>query len=350
MVAQESNHQIPMTILTGYLGAGKTTLINHILRSPHGLKIAVLVSDFSAVNIEEKFIVGIDETTMSLANGSLCCTVHDDLVTILDSLLKSDGPPDSILLEASGVTEPHDIIIDFNRSRLRSKIEIDSIVAILDAEQFRDVIGKPERLIYEQIEVADKVIINKVDLVNSAAIERAKTFVTRIAPKAEILTANYCNVSIPELLNVQTYNPQTAFDTSGPGIHVHKAEQVHEIPHGDFSVVFGTWDWQSDVPLALSEFRRVITQLPKLVFRAKGVVYLQEVPDRRVVLQLVGKHATLTLDKAWGDEQPYSQIVLIGEKEGIHHSNFQSMFESMRNTGSEDAEFVDGKMMWIRPR
>lgn len=350
MVVEQSSNLIPMTLLTGYLGAGKTTLVNRILQGSHNSKIAVLVSDFGKINIESKFIIGIDGDMVTLANGCVCCTVHNNLIEVLDKLIKSDEELDAIILEASGITEPQQIIIDFNRSRLRSKIEIDSILAILDAEQFQEVTGKPERIIVEQLRLADKVIINKTDLVDSASIDRAKDFVADIAPKARILQAAYCEVRLDAILNVRTYNPQTAFDTSGHGIHVYEAETVHEQDHNEMSLVFGTWEWASDAPLAFREFRRLITNLPHQVFRAKGVVYLQAVPDRRVVLQMVGKNAKLTLGKSWGDETPHSQIVLIGQRDGIHKLHLQNDFDAIVEAEytDEQPEFVDGSLSWLR--
>jgi G3E family GTPase len=351
MVMEQSSAMIPMTILTGYLGAGKTTLLNRILRANHGLNVAVLVSDFSSVNIESKFVVGIEEETIRLANGCVCCTVQNDLIEVLASLLKNDPVPEFIIVEASGVTEPKQIIIAFNRSSLRAHIQIDSVLAILDAEQFRDVTGKPERLIYDQIRIADNVIVNKVDLVDAAAIERAKEFVREVAPKAQILEADYCDVPIDAILGLGSYNPQTAFDTSGPGIHVHDAEILHDQEHGDLSLVFGTWEWRSEEALTFSQLKRVLNNLPNAIFRAKGVLYLNSVPGQRVGLQIVGKRVTLTLAKDWANETPYSQIVLIGEKEGIDGTYLKTNFDSMQRIAAPDSEkleFRDGVLDWTR--
>lgn len=351
MVAEQSSDMTPMTILTGYLGAGKTTLLNHILHADHGLKVAVLVSDFGSVNIESKFIAGIEGETIRLANGCVCCTVHDNLIEVLARLMDSDEPSEFIIVEASGVTEPKQIIISFNRSSLRARIQIDSILAVLDAEQFRDVKGKPERLIYDQIRFADNVIVNKIDLVNRDAVRRAKEFVHEVAPKAQILEAEFCDVPIAAVLGVETYNPQVAFDTSGPGIHVHEADTLDDFEHGDLSLVFGTWEWYSQEQLALNELRRVLDALPDEIFRAKGIVYLQNVPDRCVVLQMVGKRATLTLGNTWGDETPHSQIVLIGQKKGIDGERLKIDFDKTQTSSALDSdvsEFVNGALNWIR--
>jgi G3E family GTPase len=338
-------------ILTGYLGVGKTTLLNRILQADHGLKIAVLVSDFGSVNIESKFIVGIEGETITLANGCICCTVHDNLTEVLAGLIDSNDSPKFIIVEASGITEPKHIIIAFNRSSLRARIQIDSVLAMLDAEQFRDVTGKPERIIYDQIRLADSVIINKIDLVDLAAVERAKQFIHEVSPKAKILEAEFCDVPIESILSVGTYNPQVAFDTSGHGIHVYEADTVHEQEHDELSLVFGTWEWRSQSPLVLSELQQVLDNLPEEIFRTKGLVYLQNIPDRRVILQMVGKRATLTLGDVWGDEAPYSQIVLIGQREGIDSERLKMNFDKMQTSNASDSEmigFTNNVLAWTR--
>src|SRR5512134_3648785 len=116
---------IPLTILTGFLGAGKTTLLNRILNGNHGMKVAVLVNDFGAINIDADLVVGIESDVISLANGCICCTIRDDLVeTVMQTIGRPEGP-EFILLEASGVAEPIGIAQTFNNPTLRGCIRLD---------------------------------------------------------------------------------------------------------------------------------------------------------------------------------------------------------------------------------
>ena len=130
---------IPITIITGFLGAGKTTLLNRLLRAEHGLRLAVLVNDFGAVNIDAQLIVGIEGETISLKNGRICCTIRDDLrEAVLGLLARGDAhdAPDAIVIETSGVSDPYAVATTFTHSpELRERTQVDCIVVLVDAEQ-----------------------------------------------------------------------------------------------------------------------------------------------------------------------------------------------------------------------
>lgn len=343
----------PVTILTGYLGAGKTTLLNRILNAEHGLKVAVLVNDFGAVNIDSRLIVGLEGEKISLSNGCICCTIRGDLVNAIDSLLKSGDNPEYIIIEASGVSDPSQIVLTINRSNLRSKVQIDSIVAVVDAEQFREIKGKPQRLLVDQIRVADLIILNKIDLVDALTLKKAHEWVNSQINRARILEAIECNVPLEAVLGIGTYNPQTAFGITGHGVHVHDMTEMPDHDHDDHSLVFGTWNWSSDAPLMIAEIRRALDELPQDIFRVKGILYLREIPQKQVVLQMVGKRVSLTEGEAWDDEKPYSQIILIGEHETMDTDALAATFERSLAPAVPQSEFqqmVDGVLKWLRLR
>ncbi|NJO00189.1 MAG: GTP-binding protein [Anaerolineales bacterium] len=128
---------IPLTIIGGFLGAGKTTLLNHILHSDHGLRVAVLVNDFGAINIDTQLIVGVEGETISLSNGCICCSIRDDLMEATLQLLERPDPPEYIIVETSGVSNPGAVKLTFMfSSELISRVRVDSIVTVIDAEQF----------------------------------------------------------------------------------------------------------------------------------------------------------------------------------------------------------------------
>lgn len=347
----QAKKKIPMAILTGYLGAGKTTLLNRIINSNLSMRIAVLVNDFGAINIDSKLVVGVEGETITLSNGCICCTIRGDLIQTIDKLLKDEIPPDYIIVESSGVSDPARVVLTFNRSFLRSHVEIDSIIAVVDTEQFLTANKKSERLLREQVRVSDIVILNKVDLVDADTLKKARTLVESIIDKARIIETSHCDVPINAIIGNASYNPQTAFDTSGHGVHAHDVDDIDDHDHSDHSLVFATWSWESDEPAVLGHIRRVLDDLPSKIFRAKGVIYTSDIPDTRVVLQLVGNRVALTAGEPWGDETPKTSIVLIGDMGAVDKVLLTTQFEDTISTekpSSEMGQLVDGVLKWLR--
>ncbi len=120
----------PLTILTGFLGAGKTTLLNRLLNGDHGLRVAVLVNDFGAINIDAELVVGVAGDVISLANGCICCSLRDDLVQVVLEMMERPERPEYVILEASGVADPAGITLAFHTPRLRDRIRLDSVTCV----------------------------------------------------------------------------------------------------------------------------------------------------------------------------------------------------------------------------
>ena len=315
---------VPVTILTGFLGAGKTTLLNRILNGNHGLKVAVLVNDFGAINIDAELVVGVESNVVSLANGCICCTIRDDLVETVMETIGRPERPEYILLEASGVAEPSGIAMTFNNPGLRDRIRLDCILCVVDGEQ---VFAAPEAMELKifQMACADMIILNKVDLVGRDQIGRIREWLDSRFHRYRLIEASRCNVPLEVLLSVGRFDPTRAGSTLN-GIEHHDCDDPncsHE-HHHDHSEIFSTWSYQTDQPLSLEALREVASKLPANIYRAKGVVYAADCPERRAVLQVVGRRVDISLDDEWGKRRPWTQIVAIGargavNKEALHH-------------------------------
>ncbi len=330
---------IPMTILTGFLGAGKTTLLNRILTGDHGLRVAVLVNDFGAINIDAQLVVGVEENMVSLANGCVCCQIRDDLIESVEALLDRPQPVEYILLEASGVAEPSGIAGTFLRSNLRDRIRLDSITCVVDADQVFAHPGDPglAELKLRQIAFSDMVVLNKIDLVDQEQVQRVKAWIDHRISRIRIVETSYCQVPYEILLGVGRFDAAryiqsgTRFVRSGNG-HGHDGygdgDEHHPAHEADHGQTFSTWSYESDRPLSMAALQRMARKLPESVYRCKGIIYAAEAPERRAVLQVVGRRADVALYDEWGDTEPRTQIVAIGAPGSIDASALREKFDA----------------------
>src|SRR5208337_470638 len=327
-ITYDNGQAVPMTILTGFLGAEKTTLLNRILTGDHGLRVGVLVNDFGSINIDAELVVGVEGNMMSLANGCVCCQIRDDLVESVAALLSRPEPVEYILLEASGVADPAGIFATFSDPNLRDRIRLDSVICVMDADQ---VFAHPEypplmELKLRQVGFADMLILNKVDLAGPEDVEKIRAWLDGHFNRLRIVETNYCEVPYQILLGVGRFDPARAGshaverscdDPSCFDDHVH-----------DHSKVFSTWSYETDRPLAVEALRETMRKLPGNVYRAKGVVYTTDAPKRRAVLQVVGRRVDISLQDDWGQRAPRTQIVAIGAAGSIDSRVMEKTFAS----------------------
>lgn len=328
-------NSIPVTIITGFLGSGKTSLLNHILHSDHGLKIAVLVNDFGAVNIDAELIVGVEGETVSLANGCICCTIRGDLLHAISKLVRQENPPEYLVVETSGVSDPIAVAQTFLMAEVNSYVQVDGIVTLVDAEQLRALPSSSEMLAIDQVAAGDIVVLNKVDLVSAQALQQLKEWIYEVAPNARIIETTYGKAPLELILSVGKYAPERLAKHEQRDVHIHAAGEAadhsHEAQHDhDHSLIFNTWHYQADEPLNRAALTNAINKLPGTIFRAKGIVWLEDDPESKSLLHVVGKRATLSPAGAWADAKPGSQIVVIGSAGGVDPELLFRLFDACR--------------------
>ena len=372
----ERTQPIPVTILTGFLGAGKTTLLNRILHTDHGLKIAVLVNDFGKVNIDAQLVVGVEgESMINLSNGCICCTIRDDLLLAAEQLIARPDPPEYIVVEPSGVSDPVAVAQTF--ALLRPHVQVDSIIAVIDCEQLPNLKGRNQLLALEQVGVADIILLNKVDLANPEVVTGMQTWIRRINANARFLETIGCNAPLELLLGVGNFSPDRLVKRAALDIHVHPEGETHDHDHHDdhdhhhdhdehdehdehnedhthrhtdHSLLFSTWLYESAAPLNFKALRRTVEKLPNTIFRAKGFIQLDAPANRRALLQMVGSRVRLTLGEVWAaDETPRTQIVFIGEPGSLDPAELQDRFDRCRpGEGSSIRDLWEDTVDFVR--
>ena len=206
-----------VTVLTGFLGAGKTTLVNRILSTEHGRRIAVIVNEAGEIGIDGDLIVSSDEEIIEMANGCVCCTlaVRNDLPAVIDRLLARPEPPDHVIIETSGLADPAPVTQALFVEGLADRILVDGIVTMVDAahaDDHLDAFGsdQPVNRVVDQIVCADRIVLNKTDLVTGEACLAIERRIRELNSTAPVIRSCYARIDPDEILDIE------AFGRTGP--------------------------------------------------------------------------------------------------------------------------------------
>lgn len=297
--------KIPMLVLTGFLGAGKTSLLNHILKENKGLKIGVIVNDFGAINIDSLLVARQTDSKLELSNGCICCAIEDSgLDDAISQLAHTGSTLDYIVIEASGLAEPHELVNILENSRNKFA-RLDGVIAVVDAESVMQLSEKHPDF-FKQLNVADIIILNKIDLVANKKLEEAKGYLKFLNEKARVITAKHSEVDTRLLLDVDTLKrrePSNGAQLSlGEEDH---SEHLHE--------TFHKMEYSTNKPIDPKKFELYMSQgIDEGVFRAKGFVYFGiKGLEQKFIFQKVGGRYTLKLDD-WYGQPAKTDLVFIG--------------------------------------
>ena len=292
--------RLPVAIIGGFLGAGKTTLINRLLTAEGAARTAVLVNDFGAVNIDQRLIAGQNAQVLTLANGCLCCALQNDLVAQVEELIRQRGPELSrIVIETSGVADPGRVVRTLAYPQLRHVVCVSSVITLLDATRFAQLTGPARELADVQLSAADAAVLTKTDVAPPAMVEPLR---------------EYCRS-----LGVRCLNPASVAslytalfgDGAPPGQAPQgQGQQLSAIAPADST--FESWSFSELRPLSLQHLRRVLAALPQEIYRAKGFVFLEEAPDSECIVQAVGERVEFTRAAAGREEGAHGILVFIG--------------------------------------
>ena len=334
------NKEMPVLLLTGYLGSGKTTLVNRILENKKGIRFAVIVNDIGEVNIDASLIqkggvVGqSDDSLVALQNGCICCTLKTDLMNQLVEIMKMDKF-DYIVIEASGICEPEPIAQTICSMKSIGGVytefgtpKLDCIVTVVDALRMADEFGCGEQLerkdlgeedienlIIQQIEFCNIILLNKASEVKPEALAKIKKIIREIQTKAQIIECDYANVDIEKLLDANAFDFRQTEAGAGwiRGIEsdVHEDEHHHDHEGGEVEEYgIGTFVYYRRQAFDLNKFDWFVSKrLPKSVIRAKGLCYFSDNTDMSCLFEQAGKQIMLREAGQWYATAPEEELI-----------------------------------------
>ena len=327
---------VPVTIISGFLGSGKTTLLNHILENQKGLKTAVLVNEFGEIGIDNDLIIETSEDMIELSNGCICCTINGELLSTVEKILERSNNLDYIIVETTGLADPLPVAMTFAGSSLREKVRLDSILTLVDADNFDFNIDR-KSVYYSQILYGDILLINKCDLVNNEKLEDIERKIFDIKKEPRILRCSNSKVGLETIISVGLFETDKYIfkDIEKAKSHEH-SHHSHEHSHHSHE---HSYDLQNNIegftsvsfecldPFSLRKFQNFLdNQLSENVFRAKGILWFQE-SERKHIFHLSGKRFSLD-DEDWKKDKS-NKIVLIGKN--LNHQEIKNQLDLCRS-------------------
>jgi len=329
-----SNGKLPATVITGFLGAGKTSMIRHLLHTAGGRRIALIVNEFGDIGIDGELLrsCGIagcgDDDVVELANGCICCTVADDFVPALEALLERPDPPEHIVIETSGLALPKPLVRAFNWPEIRTRVTVDGVVTVIDgaavaagrfaadpqavqaqreADGMLDHDSPLEELFEDQLACADLVVLNKADLLDAAGLARvADEVAARLRPEVKLLRSTQGAIDAGVLLGLGAA-AEGDLDAR-PSHH----DDAGEHDHDDFESFAVALDELAAPDTLVERLHRVVAAHD--ILRVKGFAAVAG-RDMRLVVQGVGGRIQSYFDRDWRPQEPRrGHLVVIGER------------------------------------
>ena len=321
----------PVTVVGGFLGSGKTSLLNHVLAKAADKRVAVLVNDFGAINIDAKLIVSIEGEKVSLCNGCVCCTIRDDLLVEVERLLGGEHPPDHIVIETSGVSKPRAVAETFLNPSVQHIVDV-RIISVLDADLAHDEQAEFRDLAIEHVQLADLIVINKTDLVTPRQLNELRRKVEALAARSRVWETCFGEIPLELIFD----DPRLEAALIAPAAHVANAD-----PIGDgHECRFAAWTFRSEVRWSFCALQQAVENLPRGIYRVKGLVRLDLETSDYGILNVTGKRGWLKLAQpsSPADGPVTTELVFVGKPGTTTDEAIRAVFEQALAEASAQEE------------
>ena len=337
-MSMTDSQKIPATVITGFLGAGKTTLIRNLLQTENGKRIALIINEFGDLGVDGEVLKGCGEETCSeddiveLTNGCICCTVADDFVPTMQMLIGKDRKVDHIVIETSGLALPQPLVAAFNWPEIRERVTVDGVVTVVDsravadgrfaddhdaleaqraADEAMDHESPLEELFEDQLTCADMIILNKSDLVDDATLTQVESDVaSHVGRAVKLVRASHGTLPVDVLLGLNSATENVVSTRKSHHELEHEAGDDHDHDHDEFESFIFEGGSIGDAKAFAARLKPLIEK--HNILRLKGFVDVASKP-MRLQVQAVGSRVDSHFDREWqGAEERRTRLVVIG--------------------------------------
>ncbi|QGY43986.1 GTP-binding protein [Maribellus comscasis] len=307
--------RIPVTIITGFLGAGKTTFLNNLIQKYPEKKFAIIENEFGEIGIDSGLIIGADENIFELSNGCICCSLNNDFFSAIDRLLKGPYEFNHLLIETTGIANPLNIVKPFiDNTNIQYHFKIGSVICLADAENMEDMLDE-QKEVEQQLALSDIVLLNKIDLVHESYVAELKAKILKRNPMATVHPVEFAKVDSIDLLDTFSYSGNKIemstlkfAPLSGTQSHdTHSHHHEHEIVSEGF-----VFNEVFDLDLFSLWMRHYLYFNKSTIFRVKGILGFHDMPERYIFHAVKGSFV-FDQGREWAEEKPFSKLVFIGK-------------------------------------